>query len=479
MDKSHVVHLQPVTLSWENINAFVRGKKKKVSAQAEFDAESGDSTFTTAKSRNQQILNDVTGVVTPGTLLAIVGASGAGKSTLMNVLSDRNLKGYTVDGKVKINGCTVGRGIRNISAYVQQDDLFFSTLTVRETLIFRALLRMDNSIHREARLQRVEQVIREMGLTRCADTQIGIKGAKRGISGGELKRLSFACEILTNPALLFCDEPTSGLDSFMAKKVVETLQEMAAQGRTVLCIIHQPSSDIFALFHRVLLVAEGRVAFMGTCPEAMKFFSRLNHVCPPNFNPSDFFVLTLAIEPGKEKECRSKVNAICDSFQKTTSATEIKQAINEATARSKENGGLIQDAFRSESRYEASWVQQFRVVLWRGWVSLFRNVFLFRVRLIQNVIFSILLGLIFLQQDYDQRGVMNINGALFVLILNMSTSSATSVVNSFPQELWVFLREYGSGIYRSDVYFIAKNLAELPTFLLIPFVYISIVYWMI
>lgn len=95
----------------------------------------------------------------------------------------------------------------------------------------------------------------------------------KGISGGEKKRLSFAAEVLTNPSLFLCDEPTSGLDSFMALNVVQVLKAMARTGKTVVCTVHQPSSELYAMFDKLLLMAEGRVAFLGTPEEAQDFFA--------------------------------------------------------------------------------------------------------------------------------------------------------------------------------------------------------------
>lgn len=95
----------------------------------------------------------------------------------------------------------------------------------------------------------------------------------KGLSGGEKKRLSFAAEVLTNPSLMFCDEPTSGLDSFMALNVVHVLKTMAQNGKTIICTIHQPSSELYALFDKILLLTEGKVAFMGTPEEANIFFT--------------------------------------------------------------------------------------------------------------------------------------------------------------------------------------------------------------
>lgn len=103
---------------------------------------------------------------------------------------------------------------------------------------------------------------------------IGEPGRLKGISGGERKRLTLATEALTDPHILICDEPTSGLDSFIAFQVVQVLKQMAKKGKTIILTIHQPSSDFFSIFDKILLLAEGRTAFLGTPDEATEFFSR-------------------------------------------------------------------------------------------------------------------------------------------------------------------------------------------------------------
>ena len=102
---------------------------------------------------------------------------------------------------------------------------------------------MDQRVSAEERRRRVEEVIHDLGLTKCADVQIGDE-KRKGISGGEVKRLQFGSEVLTDPPLLFCDEPTTGLDSFMAQTVVGVMRDLAAKGKTILCTIHQPSSEV-------------------------------------------------------------------------------------------------------------------------------------------------------------------------------------------------------------------------------------------
>ena len=112
-------------------------------------------------------------------------------------------------------------------------------------------------------------------MKKCEDTLIGMAQLDiKGISGGERRRLAFASEIITNPGLLFCDEPTSGLDSFMAMSIVDSMRELASRGKTIICTIHQPSSEIFERFDRLFLMAEGRLAYTGDLVNAHQFFSR-------------------------------------------------------------------------------------------------------------------------------------------------------------------------------------------------------------
>ena len=180
-----------------------------------------------------------------------------------------------ISGKRYANGVEVcPDSLTSVSAYVQQDDLFLGALSVSETLQFQAKIRMDSVISKEARKKRVQQVMEELNLVKCKDVRIGIHGIVKGISGGELKRLSFGCEVLTNPQLFFCDEPTSGLDSYMAYNVIDVLRLLAKRGKTIICTIHQPSSAVFELFDKVLLMAEGRVAYMGTLDSAEAFFRK-------------------------------------------------------------------------------------------------------------------------------------------------------------------------------------------------------------
>lgn len=148
-------------------------------------------------------------------LLAVMGPSGSGKTSLVNALAGRLSVGGELHGEVLVNGLPRGRGFRSISAYVMQDDVLFSNLTVRETFEFAARMRLPSDVSTETKQSVVDSIISELGLSKASDTRIGNE-FMRGVSGGERKRTNIGIELLSGASLLFLDEPTSGLDAFQA-----------------------------------------------------------------------------------------------------------------------------------------------------------------------------------------------------------------------------------------------------------------------
>lgn len=461
-----VVVEEGITFTWANLNVSTI-------------AQEGKRCCGLMKSKpkpEKKILSNVSGIARPGEVLAIMGASGAGKSTLLNTLLFRNLKGLQVTGSRIANKTIVTpTSLTALSGYVQQDDLFITTLTVREHLIFQARVRMDRDIPMDKRNERVDQVIHELGLMKTKDTLIGGERMK-GISGGERKRLSLASEFLTNPPLLFCDEPTSGLDSFMAQSILELLSDLANMGKTVICTIHQPSSQIFSTFDKLLLLAEGKTAYLGDAKKASDFFASVNYPCPTNFNPADHFVQVLAVVPGKEEECRNRIDTICDGFNNSETGLETRSLVKEAETEINEK--YQKDANRY-SPYKASWTEQFSALAWRQALALIKNPMIVQVRLIQAFVIAIILGTIYYGQENDQASIQNSNGALFVLITNISFGNIFAVCNVFCAEIPIFLREHFNGMYRTDAYFLTKQLVELPLYIIEPMITLTILYWMV
>ncbi|KAE8712490.1 ABC transporter G family member 19 [Hibiscus syriacus] len=211
-----------------------------------------------------------------GEVMAIMGPSGAGKSTFLDALAGRIARG-SLEGSVRLNGKPVTTSyMKMISSYVMQDDQLFSMLTVQETFMFAAEVRLPPSISREEKKNRVNELLKQLGLETAAHTYIGDEG-RRGVSGGERRRVSIGIDIIHKPSLLFLDEPTSGLDSTSAYSVVEKVKEIARGGSIVLMTIHQPSYRIQLLLDRITVLARGRLIYMGspsTLPAHLSGFGR-------------------------------------------------------------------------------------------------------------------------------------------------------------------------------------------------------------
>jgi len=464
-DSNLLLAEEKITFSWSNLSVEVPGGSNRRCC--------GILPAKGNPKPPKQILKNASGIVRPGEFLAIMGASGAGKSTLLNTLLFRNLGGLKATGTRLANNKEVTpNSLTAVSAYVQQDDLFIGTLTVKEHLTFQALVRMDSEIPTKQRMKRVDTVIHELGLTKCAQTVIGKPGQVKGISGGQMKRLAFASEVLTNPAIFFCDEPTSGLDSFMAASVVETLRTLAKQGRTVICTIHQPSSQIVELFDKILLMAEGRTAYLGDVKMANSFFESCDLPCPINYNPADHYVQMLAVVPGEEEQSRKRIEGVCEQFNSSPQGQELRELSSIVPDKSDSGSNRA-------SPYKASWGAQFSALMWRSWLSVIKEPLIVRVRILQSIVIALILGAVYFGQEYTEEGVMSMNGAIFLFITNMTFSNMFAVINVICMELPIFLREHFNGMYRTDVYFLTKQLAELPLFLITPVIFIGIMYFMI
>ena len=463
---------QPVTVSWTGIHAYAPASVVKT-----FWRRSPNKPGV-----EKHILKNVNGIVNPGSLFAIMGASGAGKTTLMNVLASRSEKNLRIEGSVKVNGKEIGSNIKYISAYVQQDDVFVPSLTVKEHLWFSTQLRIKGDVPDSVRKQKVDDVMKELGLTELENFRIGLREEANSISGGERKRLSFASEILTNPPLMFCDEPTSGLDSYMAQTVIETLRDLASNGRTILCTIHQPSSAVYQLMDKVCLMAEGQVASMGSANAVMDYFDRIGYTCPKSYNPADFYIHTLAVIPGQEEQCRQKVKEICDSYEQSGAYQETMRAIDKTNSYFsflREIGTPFEDGRSKALKAKASRWTQFHLLFWRAWTDNARTPAQSRARIFQMIAIAIFTCLLYYGQRNDQNGVMNMNGALFAFIIQLTICQMYMVACTLPLEYPLFLREHDSGMYRVDAYYFSHVLAELPIFILNPLIFSAFVYFTI
>jgi ATP-binding cassette, subfamily G (WHITE), eye pigment precursor transporter len=318
----------------------------------------------------------------------------------------------------------------------------------------------------------------DLNLKKCENTPINIEG--KGISGGEKRRLAFASEVLTDPMILFCDEPTSGLDSFMAYSVVDSMRSLAKQGKTIICTIHQPSSEIFEMFDKLSLLAEGKLAFIGTLNAAYEFFESQGFRVPYNYNPADFYIKNLAIIPADKENCIKRINGICEGFEKSRMKTNLINEIEEINNRYESKNCAPDEIinFREEIAYKSNFFTQMYWLLWRNLISLGRNPMAFRVQVVQSVFISALFGFIYFQLKFNQKGVQNMTGVLFLCLTNNSFGSMFIVVNTFPSEIPIFYREHQNRMYRVISYYLSRIFLDIPIYIIMPTIFMSICYWM-
>ncbi|XP_010937386.1 ABC transporter G family member 1 isoform X6 [Elaeis guineensis] len=293
-------------------------------------------TATNGEGSSRVILAGLTGYARPGEVLAIMGPSGCGKSTLLNALAGRLDSGTNQSGHVLVNGWRQ-RLAFGTSAYVTQDDILMTTLTVREAVYYSAQLQLPDSMTKSEKKERAEMTIREMGLQEAMNTRIGGQASK-GISGGQKRRVSICIEILTRPKLLFLDEPTSGLDSAASYHVMNRIVNLARHdGRTIIASIHQPSSEVFELFDNLCLLSSGKTVYFGPASLTNEFFAQNGFPCPSLRNPSDHYLRTINKDfdeetvRGSSSQSKTTAEAI-DILVKSYKLSNIRQEVERRVA---------------------------------------------------------------------------------------------------------------------------------------------------
>ncbi|CAL4933868.1 unnamed protein product [Urochloa decumbens] len=238
----------------------------------------------------KKLLKCVTGKLSPGRVTAIMGPSGAGKTTFLNAVLGKT-SGYKKDGIVLINGIPESmQSYRKIIGFVPQDDIVHGNLTVEENLWFSSCCRFSKGISRSDKVQVLERVIGSLGLQEIRNSLVGTV-EKRGISGGQRKRVNVGIEMVMEPSLLILDEPTTGLDSASSQLLLRALRHEALEGVNVCAVVHQPSYTLFNMFDDFVLLARGGlIAYHGPVSEVEMYFAGLGIKVPDRENPPDYFI---------------------------------------------------------------------------------------------------------------------------------------------------------------------------------------------
>ncbi|XP_066487923.1 broad substrate specificity ATP-binding cassette transporter ABCG2-like isoform X2 [Tiliqua scincoides] len=421
----------------------------------------------------------------PG-LNAILGPTGGGKSSLLDILAARK-DPHGLSGDVLINGAPQPANFKCISGYVVQDDVVMGTLTVKENFQFSAALRLSSTVSEQEKEERVNQILKELGLTKVADSKVGTQFI-RGISGGERKRTNIGMELITDPAVLFLDEPTTGLDASTANAVLLLLKRMSRQGKTIIFSIHQPRYTIFRLFDNLTLLAAGRLVYHGPAQNATAYFKTIGYECEPCNNPADF--LLDVINGDSTAVALNKIDDINIVDEQSTCDTTLAEKLAEkyfssayyhdtkAELDKLALGTQSETAFR-EITYTTSFFHQLKWVSKRTFKNLIGNPQASIAQLCVTVFLGLTVGAIFFGITNDASGLQNRVGAMFFVTTNQCFSSI-SAIELFVVEKKIFIHEYISGYYRISAYFFSKLMADLIPMRTIPSIlFTCIIYFML
>ncbi|WOG95526.1 hypothetical protein DCAR_0414849 [Daucus carota subsp. sativus] len=424
------------------------------------------------------LLKGVSGAFRPGVLTALMGVSGAGKTTLMDVLAGRKTGGY-IEGHITISGYPKKQEtFARISGYCEQNDIHSPHVTVYESLLYSAWLRLPSDVNSERKKMFVDEVMELVELKSLRDALVGLPGVS-GLSTEQRKRLTIAVELVANPSIIFMDEPTSGLDARAAAIVMRTVRNTVDTGRTVVCTIHQPSIDIFEAFDELLLMKQGGLElYVGpvgrrSC-ELIRYFEEIEGISKisEGYNPA-----TWVLEVTSSKQEMIFGVDFTEIYRNSDLYRRNKSLIKELSTPRPGSSDL---SFRTQ--YAQSFFSQFLTCLWKQRASYWRNPPYTAARFFFTTFIAVLYGTIFWDLGSKRRhrqDLFNSMGSLYSSVLFIGAQNASSVQPVVTVERTVFYRERAAGMYSVLSYALAQVLVEIPYILLQTVVYGVIVYAMI
>ncbi|KAL1504553.1 hypothetical protein AB1Y20_010953 [Prymnesium parvum] len=399
------------------------------------------------------ILQPISGAAEPGDVLAIMGPSGSGKTTMLDALAGRLLSSK-LQGKVMVNGHVPSQRLREtLISYVPQEDSLMGSFTVRESLRFAIRFHYGYRISKQQMEGLLDGVLEAVGLNNAADTLVG-DIFRKGLSGGQKRRLSLGVELVKKPAVLVLDEPTSGLDSASAFGVMDGLVRLAAKGHTVITTIHQPSSEIWTLFDKFLLLSLGRTIYFGQAKNAPQYFGKMGHNVPEYSNPTDFFI-------GLVNTDFPLYSADVEALAKNYAESEEKKRMLEIVAKVAK-----QDKF--SKRTSASAVEDFVTLSVRNLKNNVRNPGIFWVRFVMYVMLSLMIGLMYLNlgDDFSTSSITSRVSMIFYVAAFLVFMSV-AVLPFFIMERAGFLRERCNGAYGVPAAVLSQMVCFFPGVFLI------------
>ncbi|KAJ1433881.1 P-loop containing nucleoside triphosphate hydrolase [Sesbania bispinosa] len=424
------------------------------------------------------LLKGVSGAFRPGVLTALMGVSGAGKTTLMDVLAGRKTGGY-IEGSIKISGYPKKQEtFARISGYCEQNDIHSPHVTVYESLLYSAWLRLPSGVDSKTRKMFIEEVMDLVELNPLRNSLVGLPGVS-GLSTEQRKRLTIAVELVANPSIIFMDEPTSGLDARAAAIVMRTVRNTVDTGRTVVCTIHQPSIDIFEAFDELFLMKRGgQEIYVGPLgrqsSHLIKYFESIDGVSKikDGYNPA-----TWMLEVTTTAQELSLGVDFTDLYKNSDLYRRNKQLIQELGQPAPGSKDL-----HFPTQFSQSFWVQCQACLWKQRWSYWRNPPYTAVRFFFTTFIALMFGTMFWDlggKHTSRQDLLNAVGSMYTAVLFLGVQNSSSVQPVVAVERTVFYREKAAGMYSALPYAFAQILVELPYIFAQAVTYGVIVYAMI
>ncbi|CAN6201160.1 unnamed protein product [Urochloa humidicola] len=470
----------PIFLKFENVEYRVKMTLKNplTAARVAFASQTRVDQGSSCK----HILKGIAGSVDPGEILALMGPSGSGKTTLLKILGGRLNGG--IKGQITYNDTPYSPSLKRRIGFVTQDDVLFPQLTVEETLVFAAFLRLPARMSKQQKRDRVDAIIAELNLERCRHTKIG--GAfVRGVSGGERKRTSIGYEILVDPSLLLLDEPTSGLDSTSASKLIVVLQRLAKARRTIITTIHQPSSRMFHMFDKLLLISDGLAIYHGKARDCMPHFASLGFAPEIPMNPAEFL---LDLATGNLDDITSPDSLLRSGSPPPPDPQLVIRHLHLHHKPSSSGRAPPPEQLRLAVRARNAghrggtggigWLQQFAVLSRRTLRERAAD-YLDKMRLAQAVGVALLLGLLWWRSSArDEAQLRDQVGLIFYICIFWTSSSLFASVYVFPFEKLYLVKERQAGMYSLSAYYASSTLCDAAPHVAYPVLFTAVLYFM-
>uniref|UniRef100_A0A0E0MMX0 ABC transporter domain-containing protein n=1 Tax=Oryza punctata TaxID=4537 RepID=A0A0E0MMX0_ORYPU len=411
--------------------------------------------------RRLQLLDNITGALRPGVLSALMGVSGAGKTTLLDVLAGRKTGGY-IEGDIRIGGYPkVQETFVRILGYCEQVDIHSPQLTVEESVTYSAWLRLPSHVDEKTRSEFVAEVLKTVELDQIQDVLVGTP-QKNGLSMEQRKRLTIAVELVSNPSVILMDEPTTGLDTRSAAIVIRAVKNISKTGRTVVCTIHQPSTEIFEAFDELILMKSGgKVIYSGPIGErSSKKISGVSKV-KSNCNPATWMmdITSTSMEVQHNTDF-----AILDT-------EELVEKLSIPIP----NSEILSFSHRFPRN---GWIQ-LKACLWKQNITYWRSPE-YNLRCIMlTVISALVYGVLFWKRAKilnDEQDLFNVLGAMYLGSTTVGSYNHQSIIPFSTTERIVMYREKFAGMYSSWSYSFAQAAIEIPYVFIQVVLYTLIIY---